>query len=198
MDDLVQIIIIVCLLIVIFLLAVDKVKMVKNNKRQTDNNETSEIIDIMGKPNLIRERVYNKPIDIHKKMLKSTHFFAEPKSVPTVVSTDESSIGSPIYDEWDDEPLPYDDRFSKAVSMEEMMNVGKLLQQSDLGSEQENVVVDVMQKVQGTELYGLLESSIGDASQRIARLLDRNIKINEAADYNPRDGYEKFDIDDFI
>lgn len=197
MDHVLQIIMIVCLLIIIILLVVDKIKINKNHDRKTGNNEKVQVNEIIGKPKEMRERFYNTPKVIDKKEGRSTQLMPFPENVSDVANS-QSAGNDQFYDEWDDEPLPYDDRFNQGVSMDELMKAGKLLQQNSLMPEQEHAVIDVMQKIQGTELYGLLENSIGDASRRIAIILDKNLKTNEYTTDNTHDSFGNFDIQDFI
>ncbi|WP_147420897.1 hypothetical protein [Sphingobacterium siyangense] len=107
----------------------------------------------------------------------------------------------PIEDEeWlEDEFPPYDERFSQGVSLEELLTVGKLLQQNDLESEQQNKLIDVMQKIQGTDLYNVLENTIEGASQRVAILLDKTLDSKNLNDPAPSEGnLDDFDIGNFL
>ncbi|MDR2270424.1 MAG: hypothetical protein LBF27_05900 [Sphingobacterium sp.] len=193
MESLIQVIILICLLIVIVLLLVDKIKIVKAVQQVTEKNKSQEDIDIMGSSNTINDRVYKKPITIHEKLIRPNHMMDVQKIGEQHILEIEPAITAD--GEWDDETLHFDERFDQAVSLEELMNVGKLLQQSNIESEQENVVRDVLQKIQGTELYDHLESSIESSSAKIALLLDKNLKSTGLFESDEK---ASFDINDFI
>ncbi|MFS4474703.1 hypothetical protein [Chryseobacterium sp. T20] len=205
MEGLIQIVILVCLFIIIGLLAVDQVKIVKSGKTAEPKQDSFTLPDIMGRinkdmenPRLLENKTKRRML-MTGKIAKTDQSRAHIKNLESPVLVKELP-SDPIEDEdfsIDDFP-PFDDRFSQGVSLEELMIVGKLLQQNDLESHQENEVIDVMQKIQGTELYGLLEHSIGDASKKVAKLLDKNFKSNEFGEFDAQDSFDKFNIDDFI
>lgn len=58
----------------------------------------------------------------------------------------------------------------------------------------------IVQKIQGTELFSLLENSIENASQHIARLLDNSLyPETEAGSSNLRNNsLDDFDIGEFV
>ncbi|WP_426477483.1 hypothetical protein ACP3T3_20015 [Chryseobacterium sp. CBSDS_008] len=202
MDTLIQIVILACLFIIIILLAIDKVKIIKSEKAQEPKQTSAQLPDIMGKTHQDRENRRILVDEIDSNIVMSTEIDQDKKNIETGLSQVAVTEvpADPLEDEdlSDDDFPPYDNRFSQGVSLEELMNVGKLLQQSDLASEQENVVLDIMQKIQGTELYDHLEHSIGDASKRVAALLDQNLKGDESGGFDPGDSFDKFNINDFI
>lgn len=192
----------VCLFIIIILLAVDKVKIVKSRKTAEPKPDSSTLPDIMGRTNKDNENPRLLEDNIKNRMLMSAKIDQSKAHINNLDSSVlvEDMPSDPMEDEdlSEDDFPPYDDRFSQGVSLEELMNVGKLLQQNDLEPQQENVVLDVMQKIQGTELYNLLEHSIGDASKKVAALLDKNLKSDQVVAFDPQDNFKNFDIDDFI
>jgi len=202
MEGLIQIVIMVCLFIIIILLAVDKVKIVKSRKTAEPKPDSSTLPDIMGRTNKDNENPRLLEDNIKNRMLMSAKIDQSKAHINNLDSSVlvEDMPSDPMEDEdlSEDDFPPYDDRFSQGVSLEELMNVGKLLQQNDLEPQQENVVLDVMQKIQGTELYNLLEHSIGDASKKVAALLDKNLKSDQVVAFDPQDNFKNFDIDDFI
>ncbi|PUV24440.1 hypothetical protein [Sphingobacterium athyrii] len=206
MDGLIQFVILICLLIIIVLLAVDKVKIVRAEKSQktlSPDRLPEAIPDIMGKPiSSANDHVPKQLINSKKMMLRMAGANAR-NIVPASIKEDykdamiTENFGEEYVDE-DHEGLTDDERFEQGVSLQELMKAGKLLQQEVVNEIQEKEAVEIMRKIQGTELYGLLENSIGDASKRIATLLDRDLNINESADYDPQDNFDKFDIENFI
>ncbi|MCQ9634186.1 hypothetical protein MP477_04365 [Chryseobacterium sp. WG23] len=201
MDALIQIVILVCLLIVIILLAIDKIKIVKFEKKEEPKPAETQLPDIMGKVNK----------DIGNQQLQGDKIFSSRQSFKIFESEKDSAQVAFItqkmepMDEFEDDELsesefpPHDDRFSQGVSLDELMKVGKLLEQNDLAFQQQNEVIDVMQKIQGTELYSYLENSITDTSKRVALLLDQTLENNYQTHFNRENGdSDEFNINDFI
>jgi len=109
--------------------------------------------------------------------------------------------------DWEDEEEDwqfYDDskiesRFATGVTFQELSTAGQLLQQDVLEPDLEQQAVNIIQKIQGTELFDLLENSLGDASKRITALLSQNIS-NEDEDisFKRKDDADGFDIGEFV
>ena len=57
---------------------------------------------------------------------------------------------------------------AQGVTFEELGTVGMLLQKEKLEPSQKETAVTIVQKIDGTELFNLLESSMEGASQKIA------------------------------
>lgn len=205
MEAVIQIVILVCLFTIIVLLAIDKVKIVKSVKTPEPKAVSSQLPDVMGKTHkdtdhsLREERINGRPLIKPKNdELHQPNKVLENSLKPQLEG--ELPI-DPIEDEeWlEDEFPPYDERFSQGVSLEELLTLGKLLQQNDLGSEQQNKIIDVMQKIQGTDLYNVLENTIEGASQRVAILLDKTLDSKNLNDLAPSEGnLDDFDIGNFL
>ena len=90
--------------------------------------------------------------------------------------------------------------FATGVTFDELASVGKLLERQVLQSSEEKTAVAIVSKIDGTELLGLLESKIGDASKRIALLLDKGIakQPDEGSSLLRDDKENDFDIGDYI
>ena len=89
--------------------------------------------------------------------------------------------------------------FATGVTFQELSTAGQLLQQDVLKPDLEQQAVNIIQKIQGTELFDLLENSLGDASKRIAALLSQKIS-NEDEDisFKRKDDADGFDIGEFV
>ncbi|WP_159476327.1 hypothetical protein [Chryseobacterium sp. 18068] len=89
--------------------------------------------------------------------------------------------------------------FATGVTFQELSTAGQLLQQDVLEPDLEQQAVTIIQKIQGTELFDLLENSLGDASKRVANLLSQNIS-NEDEDisFKRKDNADGFDIGEFV
>ncbi|WP_348521267.1 hypothetical protein [Chryseobacterium gallinarum] len=93
--------------------------------------------------------------------------------------------------------------FAQGVTYQELTTVGALLQHDVLEPPQEETAVDLVQRIQGTELFGLLENSIEGISEKIARLLDRNLPAESSgtdsgSSTQGKDDFEGFDIGEFV
>lgn len=108
--------------------------------------------------------------------------------------------------DWDDEEEDWqyqDDSkiesgFATGVTFQELSTAGQLLQQDVLKPDLEQQAVDIIQKIQGTELFDLLENSLGDASKRIASLLSSSISNDDEISFKRKDDAEGFDIGEFV
>lgn len=89
--------------------------------------------------------------------------------------------------------------FATGVTFQELSTAGQLLQQDMLEPDLEQQAVTIIQKIQGTELFDLLENSIDDASKRIAALLiQSNSNEDEEITLKRKDDAEGFDIGEFV
>jgi len=78
--------------------------------------------------------------------------------------------------------------------------VGALLQQEVLEPALQQKAVDIVQRIQGTELFSLLENSMEGASRKIAVLLDRSLPTgmdSGSSDLRKND-LSDFDIGEFV
>ena len=93
-----------------------------------------------------------------------------------------------------------DNGFAQGVTFEELSSVGALLQKENLEQSQKETAVDIVQRLQGTELFSLLENSVEGASRKIAELLDSTLSSeNEDSSSNLRKSdLNDFDIGEFI
>ncbi|SHK25634.1 hypothetical protein SAMN05444371_1603 [Epilithonimonas mollis] len=93
-----------------------------------------------------------------------------------------------------------DDGFAQGVTFQELNNVGVLLQKEKLEPAQKETAIDIVQRLQGTELFALLESSMEGASRKIAELLDSTLTTDtEDSSSNLRKSdLSDFDIGDFV
>jgi len=89
--------------------------------------------------------------------------------------------------------------FATGVTFQELSTAGLLLQEEFLEPALEQQAVHIIQKIQGTELFNLLENSLEGANQRIADLLSQstsNADVNKSP--NRKNEAEGFDIEEFI
>jgi hypothetical protein len=92
------------------------------------------------------------------------------------------------------------DGFAQGVTFEELSSAGMLLQKNKLEPSQKETVVAIVQKIQGTELFSLLENSIESASRKIAELLDGSLssEMDASSSTLRKNDLENFDIGEFV
>ncbi|TXI87113.1 MAG: hypothetical protein E6Q36_08015 [Chryseobacterium sp.] len=111
-----------------------------------------------------------------------------------------------IKDNWgqEEEDWKYQDSniesgFATGVTFQELSTAGQLLQRKMLEPDLEQQAVEIIQKIQGTELFDLLENSLGEASKRVSNLLSQSISNDvEGISSSYKDGVEGFDIGEFV
>lgn len=205
----------ICLLIVIVLILHDKVVIKKvTRKRNVPETRIQELPEIMGRP---------KPVARHPlPNAASKSQMEEPAKVDDTFDTeieqkdfgivipqeelDEVFGEGPDLEEEEEEWRRYgapngEDGFATGVTFEELSTVGTLLQQEKPEPALEERAVDIVHRIQGTELFSLLENSIENASQKIARLLDTR-SVHQEADSGSstmrNNGLADFDIREFV
>lgn len=204
MEGLIQTLILVCLIVVILLLAVEKVKFIRPERKKYHEVKKDNIPDVIGKvitpvkektpvwlanrKKLIEQMIANKEDKVNNDSIKNEQ--QEEKIINTNINE---------LDEEDNVP-PDDDRFVQAVSVNELTKVGNLLQQDTLNTAQEKETTEIIQKIEGTEFFAMMQQSIEGASQKIARLLDKSLseKHNVIPKENQNKSFDNFDIGDFV
>jgi hypothetical protein len=208
--------IVICLIIVIILLLKDKVvihKVVRREEKQ--ENEISGLPDIMGRP---------KPVEGNEVLMNASksqtgergkmpdNFAVETygenldwKNPQNQGEPDEDSGNKSDFEngeeEWDEDGFPdSDNEFATGVTFDELTTVGALLEQEVLEPALQQKAVDIVQRLQGTELFSLLENSMEGASRKIAKLLDKS--LSTGTDFSSpvlrKNDLESFDIEEFV
>lgn len=210
-----EIVIVLCLILIIILLLLDKINISIHRSRESFSEKVNpELPDIMGQP---------KPIP--RLLIPNTATESQDEELPfdpdnLDIEYDENEIvGIQIpredlddvfgtlpdleeeEEELDLQGTPIDDfGFAQGVTFEELAKVGKLLQHEKLAENQKSEAIEIVQKIQGTELFYLLESSIEGASQKIAKLLDSSLAgSTESGSTNTgNENISGFDIGEFV
>ena len=208
-------VIVICLLIVIALLLQDKIVIKKSSKQGPPQKKVNpNLPDIMGQP---------KPVErLSMPNTANESQMAEPEMNPAnldIEYDENENVGIqipqgeldkvfsnvPDLAEEEEELNRYrasgsDDGFAQGVTFQELNNVGVLLQKEKLEPAQKETAIDIVQRLQGTELFSLLESSMEGASRKIAELLDSTL-TTEPEDSPPnlrKSDLSDFDIGDFV
>lgn len=203
MEGFIQIFILICLIVVIVLLSVDKVKIIRPQKKsgEVDDHTTPDVMGKVLTPTKDKTLVWLA----HRKKLVAQMAVEKAGEADNDSSKDDQQdqddAGSDMEQLEDEENLPPDDdRFGQAVSLDELTKVGNLLQQESLDMSQEKETAELIQKIEGTEFFMMMQQSIEGASQKIAKLLDKSLteKTYVKPNVNRSSDFDDFDIGDFI
>ncbi len=207
-----EILILICLLIVIVLLLQDKIVIHKRSKQEPPQKKVNpNLPDIMGQPKPVErlsvlntgtERQIQKP-EINPANLDIE--YDENENVDIQIpqeELDEVFSNRADLEEEEKEWNRYgaDDGFAQGVTFEELGSVGVLLQKEELETAQKETAIAIVQKIQGTELFSLLENSIEGASRKIAELLDSTLSSETEVGSSTllKSDLNDFDIGEFV
>ena len=210
-----EIVIVICLLIVIVLLLQDKIITHKRSKQEPPQKKVNpNLPDIMGQPKPVeRLSVPNTATErqIQENEINPANLdieYDENENVSVQIpqeELDEVFRNMPDLEEEEEEWNRYgisggDNGFAQGVTFEELNSVGVLLQKEELETAQKETAIAIVQKIQGTELFSLLENSMEDASRRIAELLDSTLSSETEAGSSTlrKSDLSDFDIGEFV
>ena len=210
-----EIVIVICLLIVIALLVQDKIVIKKSSERKPIQEKSNpKLPDIMGQPRLKRSlSVPNNATEsqVEELELNPDNFdieYDENENVGIQIpqeELDEVFSNMPDFGEEEEEWNRYelsdgDNGFAQGVTFEELNFVGILLQKEKLEQSQKETAIAIVQKIQGTELFSLLENSMEGASRKIAELLDNSLSSETETGSSTlrKNDFEDFDIGEFV
>ena len=210
-----EIVIVICLLIVIFLLVQDKIIINKKSKQKpTQEKINPNLPDIMGLPKPVRS--LSMPNTANERQIEEDEInpdnldieYDENENVGIQIpqeELDEVFSNMPDFGEEEEEWNRYelsdgDNGFAQGVTFEELNSVGILLQKEKLEQSQKETAIAIVQKIQGTELFSLLENSIEGASRKIAELLDSKLSSETEAGSSTlrKNDFDGFDIGKFV
>lgn len=205
----------ICLLIVIVLLLQDKIVIRKKSEQKPKQEKVNpNLPDIMGQPKPVRS--LSQPNSANERQIEEQEInpdnldieYDENENVSIQIPQEElDEIFRNMPDlkdeeeEWNRYGISSDDKgFAQGVTYDELSSVGALLQKENLEQSQKETVVAIVQRLQGTELFSLLENSVEGASRKIAELLDSTLSSeNEDSSSNLRKSdLNDFDIGEFI
>ncbi|EIA07274.1 hypothetical protein [Flavobacterium frigoris] len=207
-------VIVICLLIVIFLLAKDKI-VIKKYKDQQPRQErvNSSLPDIMGQPKPQRSLAVPKNSNdsqVQKEDRFNDNFDIEIDEDKVELQIPQEELDEvfgnvPDFENEEEEWNSYgisdgDNGFAQGVTFEELSTVKTLLKKEKMRPSQKETATVLLQKIQGTELFDLLENSIEDASQKIAKLLDGTLssETDSGSSFMHKNDLEDFDIGEFV
>jgi hypothetical protein len=209
-----EIVIVICLLIVIVLLLQDKIVIkigLEQKPMQKKNNP--KLPDIMGLPKTLSS------LSVPNNVNESQNKKQEDKTDNFDIEIDDQDIDKQIPQEelgevfrnipdFEDEAEEWnsygisdsDNGFAQGVTFEELSSVGMLLQKEILEPSQKEKAIAIVQKIQGTELFNLLENSMESASRKIAELLDSSLssETENSSSTLRKNDLSDFDIGEFV
>ena len=210
-----EIVIVICLLIVIALLVHDKIVIKKNSERKPIQEKSNpKLPDIMGQPR--PKRSLSAPNNATESQVEELEInpdnfdieYDENENVGIQIpqeELDEVFSNMPDFGEEEEEWNRYelsdgDNGFAQGVTFEELNSVGILLQKEKLEQPQKETAIAIVQKIQGTELFSLLENSMEGASRKIAELLDSTLSSETEAGSSTlrKNDLGDFDIREFV
>lgn len=208
-----EILILICLLLIIALLLQDKIIINKGKPQKPPKKKNNrELPDVIGLARTIRSLSMPKEAadsQRKKKRKETINFDIEIDSDADVQIPQEGRDyvfrNIPDLEQEEEEWNGYgiaagNNGFAQGVTFEELSAVGMLLEKEKLEPSQKETAIALVQKIQGTELFSLLENSMESASRRIAELLDGSLSTeNDSGSSNLRKSdFSNFDIGDFV
>jgi hypothetical protein len=209
-----EILIVICLLVVIGLLVEDKIVIHKRKEQKPAQEKLNpNIPDIMGQPKQIRSLLVPKSATESQKKeqeQETDNFDIEIDEEEVDIQIpqeelDEVFRNMPDLEEEEEEWGRYgifggNDGFAQGVTFEELSSVGMLLQKEKLEPSQKETAVAIVQKIQGTELFTLLENSMENSSRKIAELLDGSLssETDTSSSTLRKNDWEDFDIGEYL
>jgi len=183
----------------------------KNNVRQNED-PLAGLPDIIGRPKGVP--AYSSPIttaqDKKETAENTTDNFNKRNEATSKISEipqerpDAANTGSDLKEE-EQEMQEFaasgkNEDFATGITFDELAIAQEMLARQSLHPTEEKTALAIVSKIDGTELLGLLESKIGDASKRIALLLDRGIakQPDDGTSTLRDDGQENFEIRDYV
>ena len=210
-----EIVIVICLLIVIALLVQDKIVIKKSSERKPIQEKSNpKLPNIMGQPR--PKRSLSVPNNATESQVEGPEInpdnfdieYDENENVGIQIpqeELDEVFSNMPDSGEEEEEWNRYelsdgDNGFAQGVTFEELNFVGILLQKEKLEQSQKETAIAIVQKIQGTELFSLLENSMEGASRKIAELLDSTLSSETEAGSSTlrKNDLGDFDIREFV
>ncbi|MDM1048436.1 conjugal transfer protein TraD [Sphingobacterium hotanense] len=209
-------IIVICLLIVIALLLQDKIVIKKRSeqKKPVQEKVNANLPDIMGQPKPVKS--HSVPDTANESQITEEEAlpdnldieYDDNETVNVQIpqeELDEAFSNIPDFEEEEEEWNRYgtsggDNGFAQGVTFEELSSVGALLQKENLEQAQKETAIAIVQKMQGTELFSLLENSIEGASRKIAELLDSTLssEADTGSSTLRKNDLSDFDIGEFV
>ncbi|AZB30302.1 hypothetical protein [Chryseobacterium balustinum] len=207
-----EILILVCLLIIIVLMMKEKMVFQKRSEKEITSENTKPPSSIMGLSQSVKSQTLpnnDGESHIEKQTHRNSNFEEEinDKKVDIQITQEELDdiFRSTLdFEEEEEEWSQYqifdnDNGLATGVTFEELNTVEAFLKDQNSELYQMETAANIIQKLNGTELFNLLENSIEGASIKIAELLDLNLSFenNSNSSFYQNSNLARFDIEDF-
>lgn len=202
-----EIIIIICLLLIIIFLLLEKKQILNVDKYESKVKYTN----ILGSAKNIKRQSLpiNENQSHSENFADSLHTFTSETTKEAFDEIDVKKDLTEIFVEsnnWQEEEEEFsfqndsnwESGFATGVTFQELDTAEQLLHQELLEPVFQQQAVEIIQKIQGTELFTLLENSLATASSKIALLLQKSEIENELHSLPKNEGAEGFDIGEFV
>jgi len=210
-------VIIICLIIIVLILVYDRNIFKSADKKNYELKKANpNLPDIMGQPkvgpslypsdhNFEQETISNTDqIDPNELDIEydenETLYRQIPKEELDRAFTNTTNLEEEEEDWYQYHLSQTDNGFAQGVTFEELGTVSTILKDENLNQDQKSTAIEIVQRLQGTELFSLLENSIEGASVKIAHLLDSSLSYNSNNNSATvqKNNLEDFDIGEFI
>ena len=210
-----EILILLCLFVIIILLLQDKKLFHKNLKEVSSPKKSKTSESLMGKSKKNKSQLMTNPTSENHSNIpqnQTTTFDEEinDRKVDIQIPQEELEkiFGNKVNledeeEEWSQYQIfDNDNGLAQGVTFEELNSVEQFLNEKNLDNAQKETTAVIVHKLQGTELFNLLENSIEGASLKIAELLDNKLALENNSDSSflrsDDDDFKRFDIEKFI
>jgi len=208
-----EIIIVLCLVTIIILLLQERNILRKKSDEVSDHEKYRSQESLMGKAKKIKSHeVPRTTSEIHSTIPRTqpSTFEKEVNDIKVDIQIPQEELdeifgGTINLEDEEEEWSQYqifdnDNGLAQGVTFEELNSVEQFLEEKNLDLAQKETAADIVLKLQGTELFNLLENSIEGASMKIAELLDKRLSLenNSSSSFLRNDDFEGFDIGKFV
>ncbi|PAM94636.1 conjugal transfer protein TraD [Flavobacterium sp. IR1] len=206
--------ILICLLAVMALLLHDKISIqIRKKEKPVRGKPNHKLPNVMGQPKTVQrlstpKRAAERPNSNKKQQTDNFDIEIDKEDFDIEIPQEELDDvfrNQPDLEEEEEEWNGYgmsawNDGFAQGVTFEELSAVGMLLIKDKLEPSQKETAIALVQKIQGTELFSLLENSMESASRKIAELLDGSLSSEKdsGSSYLRKNDFNDFDIGDFV
>jgi hypothetical protein len=181
------------------------------NKTQID--PLPGVPDIVGRPKLGGRPALPKQAIATENDSSApvVHNFDTENKRETKLPIPQEELDEELIPDWDDEEeemkgfvsnavYSIEDGLATGVTYEELAAMGKLLERNVLQACEKELTISLASKIDGTELMHMLETAVGDASKKIAKLLDRadNYESDSGSSALRNDNDDSFNIGDYV
>lgn len=207
-----EILILLSLFIIIALLLQDKIVFHKKSDEKSKHKLPEQSSNIMGESKRVKMQLLPKYSDensIENQQTQTSNFNEEvnDKKVDIQIpqeKLDEVFENIPDFEEEEEEWSHYqifdnDNGSATGITFEELNSVEIFLKEQKIEESQKETTADIIQKIQGTELFNLLENSIEGASAKIAELFEKSLNPGKNTDssFLQSNNLDEFDIEKF-